>query len=304
MKVNSILRKLGIWGWLIGYLLMILLFAAFYYNMPETCWEGNGKIENFIDAIYFSVVTITSLGFGDIHPNANIWAKILVIFESIGGILIIGFFLNFVAQQQSMRLDKHNRMVEEEKKAKAALTKLRTYRQVLQPVFERYLIGVFMMVTPFKERINKKVDVFQHDFNFKFCDMSDLYLQTLLMSSDFYEAAVNAHFRNQDIAFNELRSFVTSADLSYWPELEELIYCFIRKHHEFQFKDVIINNGIRPLGKSGKMSNLISDKIKNTEGEPELSSESMMVPYVLLYYYVKDNVRIIKAIHSLMEQTC
>ena len=272
--------------------------------MPKTCWEGDGEIENFIDAIYFSVVTITSLGFGDIYPNASIWAKMLVVLESIGGILIIGFFLNFVAQQQTIRLDKHNRMVEEEKKATAALSKLKTYRKVLQPVLERYLIGVFMMVTPFKERINRNVDVFQFDFNFKFCDMSDLYLPNLLMSSDFYEPAVNAHFRNQDVAFNELRSFVTSADLSYWPKLEELVYRFIRKHHEFQFKDVIINNGIRSFGESGKMKNVISDKIKKTVGEPDPSSEAMMIPYVLLYYYVKENVRIIKAIHSMMEQAC
>lgn len=299
-KVIEFIKKQGIKSWVAGYLLVIFVFAVFYNFMPDTCW-GDVKIHNIVDAIYFSVVTITSLGFGDIHPSGDVWVRLLVAIESIGGILIIGFFLNYVAQQQAIRLDKQNSEAEERKKADAALSKLKTYQQVLHPVLERYLLGVIMMVTPFRERINKKVDAFQYDFKFRFSDMSDLYLQTLLMNSDFYEPAVNAHFRNQDIAFNELRSFVTSVDLSYWPELEELIYCFIRKHHEFQFQDVIINNGRRPWGEDGKMRDEISKLIKMTDGEPKFSPGDMIAPYVLLYYHVKENINIIKGIYTLME---
>lgn len=92
--------------------------------------------------------------------------------------------------------------------------------------------------------------------------MCDLYMPTFLMSSDFYEPAVNAHFKNQEVAFKELRNFVISADLSYWPKLEELIYCFIRKHHEFQFQDVIVNNGKRPMGEDQYLKEMIRDLLR------------------------------------------
>jgi len=294
-------QKLGVWAWAIAYIGTILVFAGLYYAFPDTSWKGEGQMDSFIDCLYFSVVTITSLGFGDVYPYNSCWAKIFVSAEAVGGILIIGFFLNDVAQKQAIRLDKQNRDADEEKKAAAAMAKIKTYRQVLRPVFERYLRGAIMMVTPFKARINMKVDAFHYDFKWQFSDMCDLYMPTFLMSSDFYEPAVNAHFKNQEVAFNELRNFVISADLSYWPKLEELIYCFIRKHHEFQFQDVIVNNGKRPMGEDQYLKEMIRDLIKKTEGEPVFSGD-MTGPYVALYYHLKDSVNLVKGIYAMMEQ--
>lgn len=236
-----ITKNHGVWWWLFAYLGMIITFACLYSFLPDASWKGDGSLNGFVDCIYFSVVTITSLGYGDIYPNESVLAKIFVSAESIAGILIIGLFLNDVAHKQATRLDERNRKAEEEKMAAAALKKLDTYRQILKPVFDRYLLGIYMLITPFKDRINFTIPegVINHVFNFQFNNMSDLYSQTFLKSSDFYEPAINAHFRNQDIMFNELRSFITSVDLGYWPELEERIYHFILLHHRKHFKLLI-----------------------------------------------------------------
>lgn len=50
---------------------------------------------------YFSAVTITTLGYGDIVPITNV-ARITVAIQSIFGIVLIGLFLNSLAREQKM----------------------------------------------------------------------------------------------------------------------------------------------------------------------------------------------------------
>ena len=296
------IRKLGVWGWVIAYLGIILAFAVAYYSLPESSWKGEGGIHNFIDCIYFSVVTITSLGFGDIYPGDSTWAKLFIIAESIFGIFVIGLFLNYVAQKQAIRIDEQNREAEEEKRAKNAITNLRVYSEILTPVIERYLRGVFMMVTPLQEKFKMPKDIFHHDFNFQYKDIGYLYEQTILMSSDHYVPSVNAHFKNQEILLNELRYFVTHADLDYWPGLRKLIFDFNMTHNQFQMQDIIINNELRKMGDGKKLSVYIAEQILKSEEPPKFESGNMFSPYVALFRYTKANVIIVKGIYGIIEE--
>lgn len=294
-------QKLGVWVWVIAYIGTILAFAGLYFAFPDASWKGAGQMDSFIDSLYFSVVTITSLGFGDVYPYDSYWAKLCVSAEAVGGILIIGFFLNYVAQKQAIRLDKQNREIEEDKKREKAIESLRTYQQILSPVLERYLRGIFMMVTPLEEKFHMPQDIFNHNFNFEYKDLCNLYEQTILMSSDHYVPSVNAHFRNQDITFTELRYFATNADLSYWPELRKLIYEFITLHHQFQFQDIIINAELRTMGNGSKFTTYVANMIAQTDVAPKFESGNMFSPYVALYHYTKANVAVIKGIYGMLE---
>ena len=288
-------------GWATFYLLVIVAFAIVYYYAPDK-WGGNEPMNGILDSFYFSVVTITTLGFGDVYPVSGSPIRIFVAAEAILGVLIIGFFLNDVAQQQAIRIDLQNKKVAEEKKAADALEGLKTFCQILQPVLERYLRGVFMMVTPMEEKFNMPQDIFHYDFNFQYKDLGNLYEQTLLMSSDHYVPSVNAHFKNQRIVFDELRHFVTNADLSYWPDLRKLVYDYISLHHQFQFQEVIINNGLRKMGDGSKMSDYIARMIAGADEAPKFKSGNMFSPYVALYHYTKGNVVIVQSIYKMMEE--
>ncbi len=74
-------------AYLAVYLLIIPIFSFFYMLIQSL---------SFTDAIYFSVITITTLGYGDITPNGT-FMKLLVSIEAISGIAIFGIFLNSVA---------------------------------------------------------------------------------------------------------------------------------------------------------------------------------------------------------------
>jgi hypothetical protein len=62
-----------------------LVWAGCYYLIPET----SGQFESFSEAFYFSIVTFTTLGYGDITLLSD-W-RLLSGLESINGIMLIGW---------------------------------------------------------------------------------------------------------------------------------------------------------------------------------------------------------------------
>jgi hypothetical protein len=59
---------------------------------------------DYIDFLYFSAVTITTLGYGDIIPNGRL-VRIYVMIETLFGVLIIGLFLStFSTSEERFKL--------------------------------------------------------------------------------------------------------------------------------------------------------------------------------------------------------
>ncbi len=62
-----------------------LVWASFYYLIPET----GSQFSSFTDTVYFSLVTFTTLGYGDISLSSD-W-RLLSGLEAINGIMLIGW---------------------------------------------------------------------------------------------------------------------------------------------------------------------------------------------------------------------
>ena len=287
--------------WFFIYFVVIFTFAIIFLMLPQSEWRGENTIEGFIDALYFSVVTISTLGFGDIYPAAGTEARILVSVEAVFGILSIGFFLNDIAIVQSKRLDDMNKRNEEEKNLRIASNRLLVYKNELHPVFERYLRGIYELTTPLEKR-HFPDDLFNEAFTFQFKDMRDLYQPSLMMTNEFGEPVVAVHFKNQGILYNELKEFVNNADLSYWTELEKAIFQFFRMHHEFQYENVIINYNKRSIGDDKTLGTIAVDMISKTEGEPQYMHGNIINAYVALYESLKGTVSIVKNIVLLLDR--
>jgi hypothetical protein len=58
---------------------------------------------DWLDALYFSVVTLATVGFGDLHPTTN-EAKLFTIFYIIFGVGIIAGFVSEVARRRREQL--------------------------------------------------------------------------------------------------------------------------------------------------------------------------------------------------------
>lgn len=83
--------------WFRWYLIGIIAFAADYLVFGS---HFSDRVANFVDAIYLSVVTVTTLGYGDIVPKSPL-AKLLTSFQAISGVVLVGLFLNSLFSSRS-----------------------------------------------------------------------------------------------------------------------------------------------------------------------------------------------------------
>jgi len=85
---------------------IMFLMAIAFGSTIIFIYEGAGKNDNihsFFDAIYWSVITISTVGFGDISPVTT-EGRVATIFLVIGGMSVIAFFTSIVTTALSARL--------------------------------------------------------------------------------------------------------------------------------------------------------------------------------------------------------
>lgn len=66
---------------------VILAIGTVFYMVVEG-WS-------VVDALYFTVVTLTTIGYGDLHPTTDL-SKLFTIFFVFAGVSFILGFLNFI----------------------------------------------------------------------------------------------------------------------------------------------------------------------------------------------------------------
>lgn len=86
-----------------AYLLLIFVFALSYSTL-DCGFKISDEIRPLseIESSYFSVVTITTLGYGDIIPRSSA-ARILISLQTLLGITVIGVFLVWIGHDQSQK---------------------------------------------------------------------------------------------------------------------------------------------------------------------------------------------------------
>ena len=88
---------IGILGALVAHIVEIWIFALGYYVLIETNRFGNliGDIDhNLLDYAYYSFVTYTSLGFGDVLPTGHL--RFLSGLEALTGLVLIAWTASFM----------------------------------------------------------------------------------------------------------------------------------------------------------------------------------------------------------------
>lgn len=71
-----------------SYIELILNFATLYYVVPPCFYKDSHAFSTIFEAIYFSGVTITTLGYGDISP-LNPVLQLLSVFQVLAGFSLI-----------------------------------------------------------------------------------------------------------------------------------------------------------------------------------------------------------------------
>ena len=90
-------------------LLLNILYSILYminYEHINGLYTYHNRIaDSFVDSFYFSIITFTTLGFGDISP-INIYMKLLVITEVLIGYSVLGIFIFLLSNRLSRNIYK------------------------------------------------------------------------------------------------------------------------------------------------------------------------------------------------------
>ncbi len=87
-------------------LIVIFSFMAFFAATVIYIFEGGGEnpnIDTFLDAIYWAVVTITTVGYGDVTPHTH-EGRVVTLFLIIGGVAIISFMTSIITTSMTEKL--------------------------------------------------------------------------------------------------------------------------------------------------------------------------------------------------------
>jgi voltage-gated potassium channel Kch len=85
--------------WSLGYLFVAEISPQAFNGLEQASWH-----DNFFDALYFSFVTLTTLGYGDISPAMSV-ARFLVIMEAVVGMFYMSIL---VASLVGVRMSAHS----------------------------------------------------------------------------------------------------------------------------------------------------------------------------------------------------
>lgn len=68
------------------FIAIIFIFSGIIYQVE---YPTNELFSSFIDTVYFSIVTITTVGFGDVTPNSELGRLLTILMILIGSVLIL-----------------------------------------------------------------------------------------------------------------------------------------------------------------------------------------------------------------------
>ena len=90
-RVFSLVKSNNIKTILITHFSIILLFAVIYRHISNnsTSFSDSNKM-TFFDSIYYSTITHTTVGFGDIYPKTNLARFVCMIHVLL--VFFIGYF--------------------------------------------------------------------------------------------------------------------------------------------------------------------------------------------------------------------
>lgn len=105
--------KLGTFLYLVIILAATIVFGSIAILSVE---EGNENIEDFEDAVWFALTTLTISGFGDVYPITTGGRIVAVVLSFIGLGIILGFLSNIGSALVSSRLGKTPKRLHNETK--------------------------------------------------------------------------------------------------------------------------------------------------------------------------------------------
>lgn len=271
--------------WLCLYIILTPIFALIYSWLPDGQFRiPDGAGTDYGSWLYYSIVTITTLGFGDYTP-AHALAQCVTAVEVMCGLIILGLFLNAVGAMKSeidveSELEKQRRVHAAQEKEKL----LKSAPSILHNL-NTFLAYCRAVTTPAAHR-GDEAGSYNPDFTFN--DMADLYKPSDLAIDNSHQPAVERMMKCASRTSLYLDSLQGRIDMTLWPELMEDCFAFVADYQLFASADLFDSHRHAADEAAGDSAaeKEASAKIAAWKGDFKGADKSM-APYTELYHFIK-----------------
>lgn len=286
--------------WMLVYLCTIPVFALIYWALPDGQFripDGGGT--DFGSWLYYSIVTITTLGFGDYTP-AHAGAQAVTAIEVGLGLVLMGLFLNAVGSMKSeiditSELERQKQLHFEEEKRKL----LACAPAILHNI-NAYLAYCWAVTTPLASRTEEDT---KFNPGFTIPDMADMFKPSGLNFDTSSMPAVARLMKSAEHTSLSLDTFQTRVDLTLWPDIMDDCFNFVAKYQMFSSEDLFTGHPSKllPPGTTGTDADAekeLSDSMKAWIGDPATTKAGELHPVVELFYFIKDTAALSRKIET------
>ncbi|MDE7381655.1 MAG: potassium channel family protein [Muribaculaceae bacterium] len=273
--------------WIGVYVAITPVFALIYWALPDTQFRiPDGATTDFGSWLYYSIVTITTLGFGDYTP-AHGWAQAVTAIEVMCGLIFLGFFLNAVGAMKS-----ENDVAEEVEKQQRAhyaaeKEKLRKSVPSLLHTLNVFLSYCYAVTTPGSQRGK---GVTRYNPSFSFSDLADLFQPTKLPFDLSGLPAVERFVKSAQHLTLTLDSLQNRIDLTLWPEVVDDCFAFVANWQMFSATDSL--TGSLSEEKMREITSAIAEFDRTESDLKKGAANPDLQPVVELYYFIKENAEL------------
>lgn len=280
--------------WLTVYLCLIPIFALIYQLLPDSQFRIPGDdMPDYGSWLYYSIVTITTLGFGDYTP-AHGAAQCVTSIEAVCGVVFLGLFMNAVAAMKS-EIDVSNEREKQRLLHEAAETdKLKKSTPIVLAAINSFINTCWLITTSYEER-SRHEGSYNPEFLFK--DLSDLFQP--IDNADEYtvHSTLSIFLKSASKLSLSLDSLQQKVDLTLWPDLLEDSFSFVADYQIFSNNEYLLiqkgkviedkENDISGSSSLLSWEEKIAQEIANWESDKLPDRHSHLYPFVVLYHFIK-----------------
>lgn len=279
------------------FIALVPVFALVYCVIGGQDFIGNPT--GFVDFFYFSAVTATTLGYGDVSPKTEL-ARSLVSLEVLLGVVCAGLFLNACSYRLSARSaaeeKARNEVLLRRERYEVNKETLSSHHAVVMFRLDRYAIRLWLLTnTPDKKgdySLDKTIGlngIVAHDFQFR--DFRFLHTETLLARDAFQASIVSYYFKDLRLFVDSLRDLLKFSRLNDWPKLRNDCLNFLHAFEHLDYSESIMKFEQMSKKEGGALGCMIFSQIESApEVVPEVKGSHMLDSYVCLYYLAKKSV--------------
>lgn len=291
--------------WIGLYVCLAPLFALVYWALPIDQFRiPEGETTNYGSWLYYSIVTISTLGFGDFTPARGA-AQAVTAVEVMCGLIFLGFFLNSVGAMKS-EIDVESE-IEKQKAVHHAVesNKLMKSVPIIFDILNKFLAYCYAVTTPSDQRQNREV---KYNPEFTFNDLYGLFEPSGLPFDRTTLPCVERLMYSSSQTSLMLDSLQQRVDMTLWPDLLELCFAFVANYQMFSNTDLMFRNPDKIILVNGSHDDdrdaeqKLAQRIKQWKPEDEVNLDSDMKSVEELFNFIKENGKIAMRIETYLTE--